>query len=212
MKVAVVTSVSENIAEMAALTVPNKLAYCLRHGYSLVVNNESYQDAVMNWPKAVAKLLDSFDLVWCLDSDAVITDLDRPIHSLPGLGPCLTVCEEGIVDWNRINCGSTVWMSGSMARYLLSRIDECFHEWEKMPCQQQTWLGVQADRSGDLIKVAPLRSFNSCAWNHDGDDIKPRSHWQPGDFVFHPCGVFPHSQRLVSVRAALEMVGTKLAQ
>jgi len=46
MKVAIITSVSANIAAMAALTVPNKLEYCLRHGYTLIVDNQPYEQAV----------------------------------------------------------------------------------------------------------------------------------------------------------------------
>ena len=79
MKVALTTSVSRNIAELAMLTVPNKLQYCLRHGYHLVVDNRPYDEAVDTFADTMLALLDQHDLVWALDSDALITNMDVPL-------------------------------------------------------------------------------------------------------------------------------------
>ena len=205
MKVALVTSMSANIAELAAVTVPNKFEYCLRHDYSLIVDNRPYDEAVHSLRSVLVPLLDVYDIVWALDCDAVITDMTRPVHTLPCLGPGVTVCEEGIVPWNRLNCGSVVWRAGSRSRYLLDRIDESAAEWVAAPCVWQTWLGQYAPALTDELTVAPLRSFNSCAWNRPaGAEGEPGSHWERGDLVFHPCGVFPHSERLEVVRSILE--------
>lgn len=207
MRVAVVTSVSANIAELAALTVPNKLEYCLRHGYSLIADNRPYEEAVRTLCDYLLAILAEYDLVWTLDADAVITNMAVPIHTLDCLGPAMTVCEEGIVEWNRINCGSVVWKSDCRTRYLLERLREAESEWWGMPCQQQTWLGGAASSAGDLITVAPLRAFNSCAWNLPGGGVgEPGSHWQAGDLVYHPCGVYPHDIRLEKVRHALSQM------
>jgi hypothetical protein len=204
-KVAVFTSVSANIAGIAALTVPNKFWYCLRHDYSLVVDNRPYAEAVRDVRRVIGPMLDVYDLVWTLDCDAVITDMTSPIHTLPCLGPGVTVCEEGIVDWNRLNCGSMVWRSGSLSRYLLDRIDESVAEWGTAPCVWQTWLGSNAESLGDAMTVAPLRSFNSCAWTHPGGSVgEAGSHWERGDLVFHPCGVFPYSDRVDAIQSVLE--------
>ena len=205
MKAAVVTSVSENIADMAALTVPNKFEYCIRHDYSLIVDNRPYAEAVRDVRKVLAPLLEIYDLVWTLDCDAIVTNMALPVHSLACLGPGVTVCEEGIVGWNRLNCGSMVWRAGSRSRHLLERIDESAAEWMPAPCVWQTWLGTHAESLGDALTVAPLRSFNSCAWNHPGGGFgEAGSHWEFGDLVFHPCGVFPHEERLEVVRSVLD--------
>lgn len=205
MKVALVTSVSANIAKLAAVTVPNKLEYCLGHDYSLIVDNRPYDEAVHALRSVLVPLLDVYDLVWALDSDAVITDMTKPIHTLPCLGPGLTVCEEGIVGWNRLNCGSMVWRAGSRSRYLINRIDESTAEWAAAPCGWQSWLGSYAAAFSDEMTVAPLRSFNSCAWNLPGGSIgESGSHWEHGDFVFHPCGVYPQSERIEVVRSVLD--------
>lgn len=201
MKVAIVTSVSSKIAAYASLTTPNKAEYCLRHGYSLVVDNAPYEKAVTDvaW---ITSLFDRYDLLWTLDADAVITNMAVPIHTLDCLGPHVTACEEGIVDWNRVNCGSVVWRNTPECRAVLEEITANPSAWKSLSCGWQTWI---ADRPE--LTVAPLRSFNSCAWNRPGgSEGVAGSHWRPGDFVFHPCGVYPQADRTDSIRAALEMV------
>jgi hypothetical protein len=200
-KVAVVASVSGNIAELAMLTTPNKLEYCLRHGYSLLVENRPYAEAVQGVRAVVEPLLDRFDLVWTLDADAVITDMTRPVHELDCLGPGATACLEGIVPWNKMNCGSVIWKASAESLELLERLESSYVEWVSMPCQWQTWF---AEVPPPLVTVAPLRAFNSCVWTHPaGSSGAPGSHWEPGDFVFHPCGVFPASARVKAVKEIL---------
>jgi len=206
MSVAVITSVSENIRDVAMLTMPNKAEYCLRHGYSLVADNQPYEAAVSR-TDLLCHYLDRFDLIWTLDADAILTNMAVPIDSLGCLGPHVTVCEEGIVAWNRINCGSMVWKNTSQSRWLANYLSETQEQWRSLPCQWQTYLGANADALGDVLTVAPLRSFNSCVWNRPAnarDEVG--GHWQAGDMVYHPCGVFPREEKLRWLSAALAEV------
>jgi hypothetical protein len=206
MSVAIVTSVSANVAELAALTVPNKLEYCLRHGYTLICDNQPYEEASYN-THYLCDYLDRFDLVWTLDSDAIVTDMTQRIEDVPFLGPHVTVCEEGIVEWNRINCGSIVWRNTPAARGLLHAIHASIDEWTRLACGWQTWLQHIKAEPENLITVAPIGAFNSCVWNRPAnarDEIG--GHWSPGDFVYHACGVFPYSERLCWIKKALEQV------
>ena len=196
MSVAIITSVSENIRDVATLTMPNKLEYCLRHGYSLVADNQPYDTAVVR-TDLLCHYLDRFDLIWTLDADTILTNMAVPIDSLACLGPNVTVCEEGILPWNRINCGSMVWRNTFHSRWLANHLSETREQWRLLPCQWQTFLGANADALGDVLTVAPLRSFNSCVWNRPAnahDEIG--GHWQAGDLVYHPCGVFPHEEKI----------------
>lgn len=196
MKVAVVTSVSKNIAPYAVVTLHNKAVYCLMHDYTLVADNAPYEEAVrgVGW---LATLFERYDLLWTLDADAVITDLRRPIHDLPCLGPHVTVCEEGIVPWNRLNCGSIVWRATPESAGLLRAITAREAEWWSLPCGWQTWLDTPEWIDSGVVTVAPLRAFNSCEWTKPGNGAgPPGSHWQPGDMVYHPCGVYPLEERM----------------
>lgn len=206
MNVAIVTSVSSGNAGIAALTTPNKLEYCLRHGYSLVADNQPYEQAVANM-RTINHYLDRFDLVWTLDADAVITNMTVRIDELPCLGPNATVCEEGIVDWNWINCGSMVWKNTEATRHLLEAVDAAEPVWRHLVCITQTWIGEVARRRPEFVTVAPLRSFNSCEWNRPGNaEGEPGTHWQPGDFVYHPCGVYPLDERQSRLARAMQQV------
>jgi hypothetical protein len=204
--VAVVTSVSANVADLAAITVPNKLEYCLRHGYTLICDNQPYEEAVAN-VDLLCHYLDRFDMLWTLDCDAVITDMRQPIHELACIGQHVTVCEEGIVSWNQLNCGSMVWRDTIKARALLQTISEDRERWAGLPCGWQTLLGDVASLGVDVLTVAPLRAFNSCVWNRPANERdEVGGHWQPGDFVYHPCGVFPMAERTQWIARALDEV------
>lgn len=204
MNVALVTSVSAKIACYADLTVPNKYAYCMRHGYSLVVDNRPYEQAAagVSW---LALLLDRYEMLWVLDADAVITNMSVPIHTLDCLGPHVTVCEEGIVPWNLLNCGSMVYRATEKSAELLVRISASPEEWKHLPCGWQSWLADRRGELGDTLTVAPLRAFNSCVWNRPaGVSGEPGSHWQSGDLVFHANGVYPLEERARVLRHAIE--------
>jgi hypothetical protein len=206
MRVAIFTSVSANIKSLAAQTLGNKFAYCMRHGCSLILDNRPYEEAVAGTADLV-QLLNVYDMVWTLDADAVITDMRQRIEDVPHLGPHMTVCEEGIVPWNRLNCGSVVWKNTPQTKAMLLDIAATRDQWILMPCVWQTWIEHNLQRLGDTVTVAPLRAFNSTVWNRPGNGPgKPGSHWQAGDFVYHPCGVFPMVQRQAHLAAALEQV------
>jgi hypothetical protein len=196
LKVGIVTSVSDKIADLAAVTVPNKLEYCFRHGYSLVIDNQPYEQATANM-HLLLPYLSRFDLVWCLDCDALITNMTQPIHTLPGLGRHVTVCKEEIVNWNTINCGSVVYRATPSSRWVLKQVAQTYPVWTSFACGWQTWLGGIAQLYPHVVTVAPPRAFNSCVWNRPAnarDEIG--GYWQEGDLVYHPCGVFPPEERL----------------
>jgi len=193
--VCIYTSISPGCADFAAATTPGKLRYCLRHGYSLVLQNRPYHEALIESLRDIYELLYYFDIVWTLDADCLITGT-APIHELPGIGKHVTVCEESIVDWNRLNCGAMLWRSTGAVRFLLADMIACEREWRAMPCGWQTWLAEHAAGLGDKLTVLPQRTFNSVSWNHSGGG----SHWQPGDLVYHPCGIVPHSLRAEALR------------
>lgn len=197
-RAAIVTSVSAGNADIATITLANKAEYCLRHGYSLIADNRPYAEAVAA-TKTICDYLDVFEIVWCLDADTIITDMRPRFERLSCLGPHMTACEEGIVHWNRVNCGSTIWKDTPESRRLLGEITEKEAEWRGLPCGWQTWVEGHAS-----VTVAPLRAFNSCEWSHPaGAAGEAGSHWRPGDFVYHPNGVFPFSDRLDRLKKRL---------
>ncbi len=204
MRVAIFVNTSKEIYNMSSITMPNKLEYCLRHNYSLIINNQSYEEiaAGMN---SIIPILNNYDILWCLDADAIITDMTKRIEDLSCLGPHMTVCEEGIVSWNHINCGSIVLKNTDKSKAILDAITRHEKDWKNLVCQWQTWLFAIKDALGDGLTIAPLRSFNSCVWNKPGNGPGlPGSNWYEGDFVCHPCGMFPYDPlRLEYIKSIL---------
>lgn len=202
MRVAIYTSISDGCAAFAEATTPSKLRYCLRHGYSLHLANRDYHSAQVEALRDIHRLLYEHQLVWSLDADCLITGR-QAIHEVPQIGPHVSVCEEMIVGWNRLNCGSMVWRATFGTRLMLSMLIQAEPEWRSMPCGWQTWLADREATLGDKLTVCRQRTFNSVTWNHTGSG----SHWQPGDLVYHPCGIVPHDLRaaaLADIAATLE--------
>lgn len=206
-KVAIYTNVSKEVSEMARLTSLNKLEYCIKHNYSLIIHNRPYEDAVRD-TKSLIPLLNMYDILWTMDADSIITNMTLKIEELSCIGPHITICEEGIVPWNLFNCGSIVWRNTNESKQILASITDNENIWRSLVCGWQTWLALLKPSLGDILTIAPLRSFNSCEWNRPGNGPgDPGSNWQQGDFVYHPCGVFPYeSTRIEYIKNHLEKV------
>jgi len=192
-RVAIITSASGG-TPWAKATVPCNAEYALRHGYSLLVKHETYERGLAEGLHGILRTLDEYDLVWTLDADCLVTNHTLRIEDVPGLGEHVTLCEEGIMPRNRFNCGSMVWRDTDGTRGLIHDLIASEEEWRNpSKCEfiWQSWLANHAEQLGDTLTVLPQRAFNSVAWEHSGGGCL----WQPGDFVYHPCG-FDHANRL----------------
>ncbi|NDD83573.1 hypothetical protein EBZ38_04725 [bacterium] len=205
MRVLILTSMSDNISDIINLTAPNKLEYCLKHGYSFLLDNQPYQNACERM-SAIIPLFEEYSIIWNIDADTVITNMNIPIHSLECLGDHMTVCEENMVYWNRINCGSVVYKNTPQTKWLLQQITDNKDKWKHLVCQAQTWLADISEHLGDIITIAPANSFNSVEWNLPANSAKwgpPGNNWRQGDLLYHPCSVFPKQERIKYLQNAL---------
>lgn len=197
MKVAMVTSVSAD-TPWQSLTTPNHAEWCHRHGATYIARHLPYDQAVADF-LFVHDLLDHFDLVWCLDSDAVVTNMQTRLDDI-SFRPGMNVCEEGLHPSCPINCGSVVWTSGKESQTVLLALSAKESEWRRLTWIWQQWVAERLARwpLEGRVTVHQARTFNSC---HHGD----RCLWRPGDFVYHPCGM-PHSIRIQFIREQMEAV------
>lgn len=206
MKTALLTSISDNISDVIKLTSPNKLEYCLKHGYSFILDNQPYEEAIAR-TYALIHLFEEYDLLWIIDADTVITNMNIPIHSLQCLGKHMTICEENMVHWNKLNGGSIVFKNTPETKWLLQAISDNKSQWENLPCITQTWFEIMSSHLGDIITIAPANSFNSVEWNLPANSATwgpPGNNWRHGDLLYHPCSVFPKEERMKYLRNALE--------
>lgn len=197
MNICIVTSVSEG-TPWASITLPNRLAYCLRHGYAMLAYCEPYGLAVKDGLPRVRRLLDEFDLVWTLDADCLVTDLRQRIEAVPGLGSHASICREGLFDNVPINGGSIVWRNTAATRELIDQILAAEPEWRAYSHNVQQWLAMRLDLLAGKLAVCDSRNFNGV--HHHNQCV-----WQPGDFVYHPCGM-PPGPRCELLRSRLQDV------
>ena len=195
MKLCMLTSVSDGTS-WAALTTPNHAEWCHRNGHTYVARHLPYDQAVADFT-FIESLLEHFDAVWCLDSDAVLTNMHARAEDIT-LGPGMNVCEEGLHPMCPINCGSVIWRNDDHSRRVLSWLKAAEHEWRRKTWIWQQWIAEQLAGGGwwrSVVTVHPPRTFNSC---HHGDLCL----WRPGDLVYHPCGM-PHPERVARIREML---------
>jgi hypothetical protein len=195
MNACMVTSVSDSTA-WAALTTPNHAEWCHRHGHTHIARHLPYERAVADFAFLKA-LLDHFDAVWCLDSDAVVTNMAARLEGVP-FRPGMHVCEEGLHPACPINCGSVIWFADDVSRWVLDQLRDAEHEWRRCTWIWQEWIARQRAVGivwREAVTVHPPRMFNSC---HHGTKCL----WRPGDWVYHPCGM-AHAERVARIREIL---------
>ena len=177
--IAVVTSSSEN-TPWAKHTIQNKAEYCRKHGYTLIARNLPYSQAVKDF-NFLSMLLFSFETIWTLDADAIITNTDIKIEEID-IANGMNVCEEGIRADCRLNCGSVIWR-GLGAISMIGLIENYKNQWKDNPFVWQSFINniVGIPLVMPLLKIHSIGTFNSC---HHGQI----NNWKPGHFVYHPCG------------------------
>jgi hypothetical protein len=181
----------------ADITLPNRAEYCRRHGYTMSVLHAAYDKAIIESLRQVSVLLGLFDVVWMLGIDCLITDMTQRIECVPDLGEHVTVCEEGLGSHSILNADSIVWRATDESRALASEMIAAEPEWRRMDFVAQDWLMFNSGRL-DCLDILPIRTLQSV---HHLETC----HWQPGDFVYHPCGA-PREQRCEMLREKLSEV------
>lgn len=196
MNICVLGSASEG-TPWADITLPNRAEYCRRHGYTMSVIHAPPGPAVIECLRQLRALLEVFDLVWTLGIDCLITDMTQRIECVKDLGDHVTVCEEGLGAHAMLNNDSMVWRATDESRGLASEMIAAEPEWRTMDFVTQDWLMFNSGRL-DCLEILPLRTLQSVHY-------QDTCHWQPGDFVYHPCGA-PRDERCEMLRQKLSEV------
>ena len=193
--IAIVTSSSEN-TPWAKDTIQNKAEYCRKHGHTLIARNLSYANAAKDFDFLI-RLFNSFEIIWTLDADAIITNFDKKIKDID-LSSGMNICEEGIRPECRLNCGSIIW-KGFEAVSMIGLIENRKDEWQNDPFIWQSFINKISDNPivSPLLKIHPVGEFNSC---HHGW----KNNWRPGDFVYHPCGATNRTEMCLKMLAEIK--------
>lgn len=194
-RICVLSIADDNMKLLRECTFPNKQAYCDKHGYTFIGKTDVFrmekdkEPRNGSWAKLpfVLELMSEFTHIFCIDADAVITNMDVKIESLIDDDHNFWVCN----DQNGRNCGSMI-------------VKSCEETWRFL---RDAWdrhndSGVWEQQAiGDLLrenphriseKVLDQRAMNSYPCN-----------WEKGDFVLHCPRDNRWADRLLHLRRAI---------
>lgn len=184
----------QTIGAMAAMTVPNKIEYCRRHGYAY--HEEVWTKAMFPGFERLPVLIHllkcgHFDWIFWLGTDALITNLSVPVESLIDDRAGIIVA----ADFNQIQLDSFLIQRRCGGLEIMERVWE-HHE---IPIgqwyEQSTLHALMREREfSKTVKFVPQRRMNAYhhAWYSEFPESRTRrdvhghdGEWQRGDFVFH---------------------------
>lgn len=186
----VVTGASDEYRELEAITLPNKRAYCERHGYELVTMPFGPHGEGADWGRIykVYRLLcaTTAPFVAWLDCDAIITNADFSLKDIAN-GASVVLAS----DIHGVNSGVFVAANNDEAKLyfyaVLGMGPKYFTGWAAdqralehfIPYYESAWVMGQ-------------RWMNSYRYRESCSDVPviPESgEWQAGDFMLHLAGV-----------------------
>lgn len=225
MNIGLATICSPEVEAIGAVTNPNKVQYCKRHGYEFIVKTDGF---VLNNPECgfhhliferwrwFAEILPKVDWLLCCGADVLITNMGIRIEDLvEGRNPFL-ICK----DANGFNSDVVLVRNCWPCLDLLKDLAESRKEFSRTPELDQSAMRKILPRYANSVEVLPQRVMNAydyttlhewyqrtCNVNYakgldaDGNDGK----WQPGDFIFH-CPGISQSDKVRVLREKLKYV------
>lgn len=199
-RIAVCSFGTESYRAMYDLTVPNKEAYCARHGY--FGNFPLLADwSPFNKIRLVRHLLRHNDAVLWNDLDALFMNPTFKVEALIDKSDgqkVLTITRDG---YEGVNSGSFLIESRTEAFAFLDWMISV--EAEVMahpdPWREQRLLDNFVHRYPDLCRVVPQRVMNSYLRFEHEVYLYPWSDYQEGDWILHFCGI-PYARRVELIR------------
>lgn len=222
MKFAIATIYTEDIKDLAAITVEqNKRKYCEKHGYDLRVKTEGFVLKNLGFEKIryVLELLKSgtYDWVYWCGADTMITNYNIKLESLMDPNYHFVISTD-IWDFNSDSFLIRNSTEGIEFFEHILRMHDTYIDKDgklldfgiKLPDgSSRAWAeqGAMCDlkeRYKEIIKINPQKVMNSylykiypSAWHQKGLDCNGNDGtWSDGDFLVHWPGV-PHSHRLI---------------
>jgi hypothetical protein len=210
MKILTLTGYDRNMRELAELCLPSKQAWADRWDMELHILRDHYPS---DFPKehghpSFQKLrhirwwLGHYDVVWWMDADSIITNLDRDprelIHECEGVpfavsGDYKRQDEDHRPWWNQWSAGHAIWFNDPRALDLLDEaVTRTEFEWSGLWDQDALQESITHDEDDRNPLVLPPRVMNAVLPGLTGWE---RADWQSGDFLCHFTGIHP-AQRL----------------
>lgn len=190
--IAIVSLGTPNIASYSKLAEANHLAYAARHGYTVY----EYHDTIIDWDeskngvwhsivtwnkiRAVMNHLSDHEWVIWIDSDAIVTDMDKPLTDIIDQAPNkhFLVCKDP-KDW-LLNTGVMFFHNSPWTHSMLQRLWAMPKTHHSSGAEQSQLIKLleHIDRDRVSWELFPETAFNTHPTNH-----------KDGMFVIHYMGM-----------------------
>lgn len=202
MKIVVLSNYGDSIADLNALTAPNKQAYCDKHGYTFENINHPYAEHV-KWLEIIRDRVSKYDVVMTVGCDVLFMNQTLKIERFIESDDYRPIIAREHISWWPINNDVMIWRSGRLVDSILREIIYGSDEWLSWPWLWQAWLWdwIQRHQPTKYIRIVEAREMNSC-WQ-SGSIAK----WQLGDWILHALNAADNQSRINIIKAYLPMAG-----
>lgn len=184
MSVALVSAWSAEYQPLADIVLPNRRAFCDKHGFDLLINRDWRGERGAQWArmKLAIGAIALYDTVLVMDIDAIITNFEYDFKWLAKTTSFLTATK----DINGFNNGmmllnQSVWTLDFMRRYWEAGARYHHHVNPEQTCMAHMLICEPQSAWG----VVPQREFNSFKYGEYNYGPYPEGEWQEGDFILH---------------------------
>lgn len=194
MKIVFTSLHNSDYSSLAEKTLDNnKVPYCIKHGYPLIVKTDNWRNIPMGYEKAFliqTAFNDYPDCEWVFFSecDTLITNMYIKLEDIVKHEEKHFVIT---VDINGINAGSFFVRNTVEGRgYIQSMVNSIGRFDHEQDFIKDSYFGSRTHT--DIISLYPQRAFNSYDYNVWGDAFPSgldmfgnNGRWSPGDFIIH---------------------------
>lgn len=228
MKIGIATFCSPDVAELQAMTDPNRRAYAAKHGYDYTVLSTSLvADPRMGWHahaferfRAYRSLLvgGKYDWLFCCGADVIFTNPEIPIEPKCDWSKGFIIAN----DAGGLNSDVFIARNCSRTLELLQAVVDLRDRHWCSPLIDQDALDEVLPDFQDIVKIVPQKELQSHLYDAiiykevevtsvqpyvDGKDkLGNDGQWKPGDFALHAAG-FPYAEKIAVLSKILKEIG-----
>ena len=193
LRIALLAAYDERQREIAAISSPNKAAYCKLHGYDFIEETSNFpKDRSPVWAKIalLQKHLPRYDWVFWSDADSLVMDLHKPLAAFCDPDADMVICHEDLgVGVYNINAGQMLFRSSEWSQEFLEDVWD--QTWALKDAHQEQRAIIHLLFSEDVsehVHIVAQKTFNCYP-----------SNFARGDFLLHFPDM-PKDKRLEAMR------------
>lgn len=187
MNIAIHTHFTKSWEDLAAIVIPNTQRYADKHGYYFIIEKYEGDNVDFVKTKTALQLLESYDLVFCLEADMLITSHNVKIENFVDDKHSFFIC----ADVNNVNGGSFIVKNTGFGKLFLQHTNENVGGFKT----EQNFWEINAPNHPD-VKILPHPSINSIPYKHyhnygyinyngQPEPTHEMGNFKVGDFICH---------------------------